>query len=149
MYNSKGELIGEDLPREDFNIYLFRVPSTQISDNRYTLSFTPGSGSSFLFDRTGYAPRFFLDLGEKSLPEKYAFRQGNNPWNAVEDIFEQDYLKCPAALCTSESWTYGAVFGEASSVWNYLIPASGRKGIRWQSVGGMNPPMIGLASDEE
>ena len=149
MYNSKGELIGEDLPREDFNISLFRVPSTQISNNRYTLSFTPGSGSSFLFDRTGYAPRFFLDLGEKSLPEKYAFRQGNNPGDAVEDIFEQDYLKCPAALCPSESWTYGAVFGEASSVWNYLIPASGRKGIRWQSVGGMNPPMIGLASDEE
>lgn len=149
MINTKGELVGEDLPRKDFNLSLFRVPSTQISDNRYTLSFTPGSGPAFLFDRTGYAPLFALDLGEKSLPEKYALHQGNNPWDAVEDIFEQDYLKCPMALCLTDSWMYCAAFGEASSVWNYLIPASGRNGIRWRSVGGMTPPMIGLASDEK
>lgn len=149
MIDSRGELVGEDLLRKDFNFSLFRVPSTQISNNRYTLSFSPGSGPTFVFDKTGYAPLFSIDLGEKSLPEQYALHQGNNPWDAVEDIFEQDYLKCPMALCFSDSWMYCATFGEASSVWNYLIPTSGRNGIRWRSVGGMSPPMIGLASDED
>ena len=150
VFDSNGTMLKEDLPRQDFNISMFHSPATQMADNTYMLYFAIGEGPSYLFNGDSYSSEINLLLGDKRIPEKYAFHDGNkNPWLRVGDIFEQDFLKAPGSLCKTDKLYYCSVFGENSSVWNHVVDMTSGHGICWKSIGGDFPPMTAIASDND
>lgn len=150
VFDSKGRMVREDLPRQDFNISMFHSPATQMANNTYMLYYTIGEGISYLFDGTSYSPDVKLRLGDKCVPEKYMFTDGNkNPWLKVGELFEKAYIKAPGSLCKTNEYYYCSVFGENSSVWNHVIDNTGKHGICWKSIGEELPPMMAISSDED
>ena len=147
IINERGQQTEKKLLRSDFSVSMSFLPaSIQNAGNRYILSPTISSGECYLIDSTGVFPFAYIDLGKRSLPEKYAFQDGNNPWEKVEEIFEEPYYKCAMNICAFFGFYYCTVFYAHSSVWNILT--DGNQGIRWQSSAGPSLPLWPMAADE-
>lgn len=148
--NKDGKIVGEAVPRSDFNISMgFKPVCFQNKGNSYLLSFGPSSGDFYTVKGDEVVPCGKIDLGAKALPARFAIRGKDNPMQYFENIFEDNYLKCPSSVLITDDVFYCSAFGKESSVWNFVMDKNGEKGIKWQSVGEMVMPMSGVAADKD
>ncbi|MCI1785609.1 MAG: 6-bladed beta-propeller [Bacteroidales bacterium] len=149
-FDSKGNLIDEQLERTDFNISPGIVnQSNQCENNSYILSYRPGSGICYQSKKGRIFPYANLSFGKRSIPYRIAVQKGGDPWNMIGNIFTSDYYKCPSAVCYSSDVVYCAAFGKNSSLWNFIFDRSFTSGIRWRSYGNGAAPMAALAADKD
>ena len=148
-FDSKGNLVEELLPRDDFNISMsFFSPSTQGYENKYYLSYIPSEGTFYQIVDGNIRPFVNLSFGNKSLPYRYAIHEGKEPWSYVGDIFENGYYKCVSTLCSTDELMYCYAFGADNSKFHFLIDQQTGKGIRWKAFNWGNL-MAAIASDNE
>lgn len=150
IYDASGKEVDAMQPRDDFNIGMcFATPSIQSLGGSYVLSYRPGDGPCYEIGKDGIVPFCNITFGDIGIPAREMVTGVDNPWDKIADVFETDYFKSPSSVCRTDDIYYFSAFGKQSSVWNFVLDKSLRKGFRWQSVGGSRPPMCALAADDE
>lgn len=149
LYNKKGDLQGEQLLREDYNILMsFRSQAVQESGNEYVLSYLPGDGICYRCDDGEINPLYYLSFDGKGLPIGFT-KQSQDPFLMIGDIFESEYYKNPSSVCQTSSLLFCSAFGAHSAYINFLFNKVTDRGIRWQSYGNEAPPMSALCADDD
>ena len=91
-----------------------------------------------------------IHFGSKSLPASFAFRNGKDPWEAMDEIGMSDYYKYPASACLFDQYFYCSAFGKDFEVWNFIVNMDAEhKGIRWKSVPNSSKPLWAVAADTQ
>lgn len=151
IVDSKGRIRDQILPRLDFNLKAgFISLTSQQADSSYYLAPESSSSPAVLFRNGEVEEEVFFDFGEKTVPFKYALRgPSQDPWKNVGDIFDADYYKMISSIYTVGSYFYFSAYGKDSEIWNFLLPDSKEKGVRWKSTGLLSPAMVALAVEED
>ena len=148
LFNKNGDLQGEQLLREDYNILMsFRSQAIQESRNEYILSYLPGDGICYICDDGEINPLFYLSFDGKGLPIGFT-KNSQDPFLMIGDIFDSEYYKSPSSVCQTSSLLFCSAFGAHSSYINFLFNKDTYRGIRWQSYGNEAPPMSALCADD-
>lgn len=143
-YDNRGRLIEESMLRNDFHISGLIKPAFCYG-SYYTLS--PGTiySPSLIFHEGTAVEAMSFDFKDKNLPFRYAYRSDGNPWDAITDIFEQDYYKHLSSLVKTEDYLFFSAYGANSHFWNFYIGKNTR--IRWQSFPILTSPMKAVGGD--
>lgn len=147
FYDKNGRERGKGLKSDCFNIDMgFSVPVSRSDGGVYVLS-PESSCPSMVFGKGEHVDRFFFDFGKKNVPEDF-FEGCVSPWEKVGEVFERDFFKIVSAVYFLKDGIYFRAFGKESSSWNFILDKEGNKGIRWQSVGIMTPPVFAVSSED-
>ena len=145
-YDKEGKIIEESMLRNDFHISGLIKPAFCF-DSYYSLS--PGTTHSpSLIIRNGRIEEAYLfDFRNKTLPFRYAYKNDDDPWNSIADIFSQDYYKLLSSFIETENYLFFSAYGVDSQFWNFYIGKN--SGIRWQSVPIITSPMKAVGAEGE
>lgn len=148
IYDFDGRVKKSGMPYSQFNFDMgFSVPTTVSDGTTYAIS--PESKMPTVVYRQGQPDMLLVfDFGRKAVPDKYYSLSQENPWNNLGEMFEQDCLKQVSSVFFPNNDICFRVFGKDSSSWNYYMNKDGTRGIRWQSIGVMAPPICPIASAE-
>ena len=92
----------------------------------------------------------YKDNYMKKRLQKYSFRNGKDPWEAMDEIGMSDYYKYPASACLFDQYFYCSAFGKDFEVWNFIVNMDAEhKGIRWKSVPDSSKPLWAVAADTQ
>jgi hypothetical protein len=146
MFDGNGFYQEEAMIRKDFNIdALFSKPVSQSYGNRYAIAPGSSSESCLVYENGELMKRVYFDFGDKALPAGYAFREVNDPWDKIGEIFELDYYKLVSSIFFLDYGVFFTAYGKESSVWHFFKGES--SGIRWRSIGSLSPPIKAVAAD--
>lgn len=124
----------------------FAIPVSASGGQCLVLS--PEAAEPSLVFRDGkQSEKIMFEFGKKTVPDHYF--AGANPWDKVGELFDSGYYKLISNVFLLQDLTYLRAFGEHSSSWNFIVPADGKRGIRWQSQGIMTPPVYAVGADND
>lgn len=147
-YDINGREQGSEMPYLQYNFDMgFSIPITVSEGTIYSVS--PESKMPTVVYRNGKPEmQFVFDFGSKTPPDKYYSLKQDDPWKGLGELFELDYFKSVSSVFFINDEMYFRAFGRGSSSWNYYINKDRTRGIRWQSIGVMSPPICSIASTE-
>ena len=146
FYGIDGRNIGHTMHYTQYNFDMgFSIPTTVSEGTTYVVS--PESKMPTVVYHNGKPEKqFVFDFGSKNAPNKYYSLNQDNPWNGLSTLFELDYFKNVSSVFFINDEMYFRAFGKDSASWNYYINKDRTRGIRWQSIGIMAPPICSIAS---
>jgi len=148
FYNTNGKETGNAMPYSQYNFDMgFSLPVAVSDDDIYAIS--PESKMPSIIYHNGIPEKqYVFDFGNKTPPDKYYSLNQDDPWGGFGELFEMDYYKHISSLFFPKDDICFRAFGKDSSSWNYYINKEKTRGIRWESVGVMTPPICPIAAED-
>lgn len=147
IYDNSPKLDGKEIEWSGFNADIgFSIPVSMDSD-KFILAPT-SSTPAIVFKDGEEVGRIFFDFGRKSVPKGYFTKDIGMEWDRISALFEEDRYKFVSSIYFPDGQIYFQAFGKESSLWNFMIDLESKKGIRWQSIGSIAPPVSAIASED-
>ena len=146
-YDSLGRRTDRKLPWTRFNVMAgFSNPVSAAGPDKLILS-PESSDVAYVLHGGEIESRIHFDFGNKWPAPRFFDPRGGDPAKKVGELFEMDCYKLISSVFLPGEMMYFHAYGKESSSWNFLLSKDRSRGIRWQSAGGLTPPISAVASE--